>query len=149
MKPNGKHFVVRIAFLALCGVGLLSAVGQAETTHGTFKLPDETHWGKMLLAPGEYEFDVRNESAGRIVTVRSKDSGWSGMIMSPSSSDMASAEGTKLLLESSEQGRYVSALCLGDSGVMLNYAAPKAGKATRLVKSPPAPTTMASASGRE
>jgi hypothetical protein len=62
---------------------------------------------------------------------------------------MPSQEGTKLLLESSEQGRYVSALCLADSGVMLNYAAPKAGKATRLVKSPPAPTTMALASGRE
>jgi hypothetical protein len=149
MKPNGKHFVVRIATLALCAVGLLSAVGQAETTHGKFKLPVETHWGKMLLAPGEYEFDVRNESAGRIVTVRSRESGWSGMIMSPSSSDMPSDEGTKLLLESSEQGRYVSALCLGDSGVMLSYAPPKPGKVTRLVKSQSAPTTMASASGRE
>jgi hypothetical protein len=149
MKPNGKWYVVRIAFFALCAVGLLSAVGQAETTHGTFKLPVETHWGKMLLAPGEYEFDVRNESSGRIVTVRSKDSGWSGMIMSPSSSDMPSDEGTKLLLGSSEQGRYVRALCLGDSGMMLSYAAPKAGKATRLVKSQPSPTTMASASGRE
>jgi hypothetical protein len=149
MKPNGKHFVVRIAFLALCAVGLLSAVGQAETTHGRFKLPVETHWGKMLLAPGEYEFDVSNESAGRIVTIRSKDTGWSGMIMSPSSSDMSSDEGTKLVLESSENGRYVRALCLGDSGVMLSYAAPKAGKVTRLVKSQPAPTTMASASGRE
>jgi len=149
MKPNGKYFVVRIATLALCAVGLLSAAGQAEITHGTFKLPVETHWGKMLLAPGEYEFDVSNESAGRIVTVRSRESGWSGMIMSPSSSEMASDEGTKLLLESSEQGRYVRALCLGDSGVMLNYAVPKAGKVTRLVKSQPAATTMASASGRE
>ena len=149
MKPNGKHFVVRIAFLALCAVGLLSAVGQAETTHGTFKLPVETHWGKMLLAPGEYEFDVTNDAAARIVTVRSRDSGWSGMIMSPSSSDMSSVEGSKLLLGSSEQGTYVRALCLGDSGVMLSYAAPKAGKVTRLVKSQPTPTTMASASGRE
>ena len=144
MKPNGKYFVVRAVFLALCAVGLLSASGNAETLHGTFKLATETHWGRMLFAPGEYEFTVNDGIQGKIVTVRSKDSGWSGMIMSTSLSD--SSQGSSLLLSKSEDGVYVRALCLSDSGVMLNYGRPKTGKVTRLAKTQPAPS-MTSASG--
>jgi len=145
MKPNGKYFVVRAVFFVVCAVGLLSTLGNAETAHGTFKLPTEARWGKLLLAPGEYEFTVNNDASGRIVIVRSRESGWSGMILSVSSSDMHFAEGTQLLLAKSEDGVYVHALCLGDSGVMLNYRMQEAGKVTRLVK--PKPSVVASASG--
>ncbi len=145
MKPNGKYFVVRAVSLTLCAVGLLSALGSAETMHGMFTLPVEAHWGKLLLAPGEYEFTINNDVAGRIITVRSKESGWSGMILSESSSDLRSDKATKLLLSRAEDGMYVRSLCLGESGVMLNYGVPKAGKIVRLVQSHP--TTMASASG--
>ncbi len=145
MKPNGKYFVVRAVFFVVCAVGLLSAFGSAETAHGIFKLPTEARWGKLLLAPGEYEFTVNNDASRRIVIVRSRESGWSGMILSVSSSDMQFAEGAQLLLAKSEEGVYVRALCLGDSGVVLNYRMPEAGKVTRLVK--PKPSVVASASG--
>ena len=150
MKPNGKYYVVRAVFLAVCAVGLLSASGNAETLHGNFKLAAETHWGKMLLAPGEYEFTVNDGIQGKIVTVRSKESGWSGMIMSMSAGDLRSSQTpgqSSLLLSKSEDGVYVTALCLADSGVMLSYGTPKTGKVTRLAKTQPAASTMASASG--
>ena len=82
MKPNGKYFVVRVVLVALCAVTLFSIAGQAQTTRGNFKLPVETHWGKMVLAPGEYEFTINHALAGKILTVRSKETGWSGMVMS-------------------------------------------------------------------
>jgi hypothetical protein len=145
MKPNGKYFVVHAAFFVACAVGLLSAFGNAQTSHGTFKLPTEARWGKLLLAPGEYEFTVNNDASGRILIVRSRESGWSGMVLSASSSDMQFADGTKLLLAKSQEDLYVSALCLGDSGVVLHYRMPEAGKITRLVK--PKPSVVASASG--
>jgi len=145
MKPNGKYFVIRAVFFVMCAVGLLSVFGNAETAHGTFKLPTEARWGKLLLAPGEYEFTVNNDPSGRIVIVRSRESGWSGIILSASSSDMQFAEGTKLLLAKSGEGVYVRAFCLGDSGVMLNYWMPEAGRVTRLTK--PHPRVVASASG--
>jgi hypothetical protein len=147
MKPNGKNFAVRVVLVVLSAVSLFSIAGQAQTTHGSFKLPVETHWGKMVLAPGEYEFTISDALAGRILTVRSKETGWSGMIMSSDSSDLGSDKETKLLLTKSETGSYVRALCLGDAGVMLNYGTPKPGKMTRL--SPPQSTTMASASGAQ
>ena len=144
MKPNGKYFVVRAVLLVLCTVSLLSALGSAETAHGKFRLPTETRWGKLLLAPGEYEFNTSSNTASTIVTVRSEDSGWSGMIMVESTSDRAYGEGPSLLLGKSEGGMYVRSLALGD-GVTLNFGSPKAGKVTRLAK--PQPTEVASASG--
>jgi hypothetical protein len=68
------------------------------------------------------------------------------MIMSASTSDLKTGTGTKLVLEKSEEGVYVRALCLEDSGLMLNYSMPKAGK-TNLAAAKPKPTTMASAAG--
>ncbi|SRR5712692_5947360 len=152
MKPNGKYFAVRLLFLGLCTFGLLSASGQAETAHGTFQLPVEAHWGKMVLAPGEYEFSVSDDVAGRVVTVRSRETGSSGMVLPVSWSDVKSATGTMLMLTKSGEGEYVRALLLGDSGVVLNYAIPKPGmskpeKETRLGKPSPKPAVIASASG--
>jgi len=152
MKPNGKYFAARFVFLGLCALGLLSASGQAETARGTFKLQAETHWGKMVLAPGEYAFIVGDDASGRIVTVRSRESRSSGMVLPASSSEIKSAAGTMLMLTKSDEGEYVRALLLGDSGVALNYWVPKPGmskpeKETRLGKPSPKPAVMASASG--
>ena len=147
MKPNGKVFAVRVVLLTLCVMGLFSIAGQAQATRGSFKLPVEAHWGKMVLAPGEYEFTISDGLSGKMLTVRSKATGWSGMVMSTDASDLGSDKQTKLLLTKSESGVYVRALCLGNSGVMLNYGIPKLGKMTRLA--PPQSATMASASGAQ
>ena len=144
MKPNGKTFVVRAVLFAVCAVGLLSGISRAETVHGNFKLPVETRWGTMVLAPGDYEFVVDTDSLTRMITVRSKDSGWSGMALSESLSDASSATGTSLMLAKSEDGMYVQTLYLNDAGVALNFAVPKS-RMSKLAKS--TTTTVASASG--
>ena len=147
MKPNGKVFAVRVVLLTLCVMGLFSIAGQAQTTRGSFKLPVEAHWGKMVLAPGDYDFTISDGLEGRIATVRSRETGLSGMIMSADTSELGSDKETKLLLSKSEMGVYVRALCLGDSGIMLNYGIPKLGKMTRLA--PQQSAAMASAPGAQ
>ncbi len=144
MKPNGKTFVVRAVLSVVCAVGLLSAFAGAETVHGTFKLPVEAHWGTMVLAPGEYDFVVDTGSLTRMITVRSKDSGWSGMVMSEGLSDTNSATGASLTLAKSEAGMYVQRLYLNEVGIALNFAVPKS-RMTKLAKS--TTTAVASASG--
>jgi len=134
MKPNGKMLVVRAVLFAVCAVGLLSSLAGAETVHGTFKLPVEARWGKMVLAPGEYEFAVDMESLSRMVTIRSRDSGWSGMVMSESLSDIGSAAGESLMLAKSEQGMYVQKLSLNEVGIAMNFAVPKT-RVSKLAKS--------------
>jgi hypothetical protein len=144
MKPNGKTFVVRAVLFVVCAVCLLSSLAGAETVHGTFKLPVEARWGTMVLAPGEYEFVVDTGSLTRMITVRSKDWGWSGMVMSECLSDASSARGESLTLAKSEEGMYVQTLYLNDAGVALNFAVPKS-RMTKLAKS--TTPTIASASG--
>ncbi len=125
MKPNGKMFVVRAVLFAVCAVFLLSNLSNAATMRGTFKLPAPAHWGKMVLAPGNYEFVVDTESATRMITIRSKDTGWSGMVMATGLSDAPAASGSTLTLAKYEDGEYVQTLYLKDAGVALNFQMPK------------------------
>jgi hypothetical protein len=125
MNPNGKMFVVRAVLFAVCAVFLLSNLSNAATMRGTFKLPAPAHWGKMVLAPGDYEFIVDTDSASRMITIRSKDTGWSGMVMAVGLSDAGAASGSTLTLAKYEEGEYVQALYLKDAGVALNFQMPK------------------------
>ena len=125
MKPNGKVFVVRAVLFAVCVVFLLSSFSNAATMRGTFKLPAPAHWGKMVLAPGDYEFVVDTDSASRMITIRSKNTGWSGMVMAVGLSDADAASGSILKLAKYEDGEYVEALHLTEAGVALNFQMPK------------------------
>lgn len=147
MKPNGKYFAVRVAVLALFAASVFTTLASAESVHGNFKLTSEAHWGRLLLAPGEYEFTMSKDTSGYMVTVRSSETGWSGMVLAEALSDAQSSEGTKLVLAKSEEGVFVRQLCLGDSGIALDYAASKSVKFIRLAKAPVTNTTLASASG--
>lgn len=147
MKPNGKYFAVRATVLSMFAVSLFSLLANAEAVRGKFKLASATHWGMLSLAPGEYEFTTTDEdTSSTMLTVRSLDSEWSGVVMAEAISDAKRGDGMKLELATASDGSYVRALCLGETGVTLTYAEPKVGKSTRLTRSAPA-STVASASG--
>jgi hypothetical protein len=146
MKPNGKRMVLRFAmfaaFLAVC-----TALGQAET-HGKFTLTSPARWGSVLLAPGEYEFYVSENTTGRMVTVASLDSGSRGMILAVSATPSSLGEASHLVVSTSAEGSYIRALYLTDPGVKLEFAA-GTGKFTRMGKASAPASTMMTASGRE
>ena len=144
MKPNGKMFVVRALLFAVCAVFLLSNLSNAATMRGTFKLPAEAHWGKMVLAPGDYEFVVDTDSASRMITIRSKATGWSGMVMATGFSDAPAASGSTLTLAKYEDGEYVQTLYLTEAGVALNFQMPKSGMSKFAKSTPPASTSSGS-----
>ena len=146
MKPNGKFFLVRAFVFAWCAVALGSALGNAETVNGKFKLPTETRWGMIVLAPGEYMFSFDSHASSRIVRVQSTDSGWSAMVMATALSDAIPKHGSGLELAKSEGGPYVRSLYLGDLGLTLEFRVPKPGREARLTKFKPARTTAASGS---
>ena len=143
MKPNGSHFVVRSLAVVLLAVGLLSSLGNAETAHGTLKLPVQARWGTMLLAPGHYEFTTETRNGGNVVTVRSIESQQSGIVISIATST-ARVSGSGLKLSESEGVKYVKALYLGDIDLQLDFGTPKS-KIAKVAKSQP--PKMASAAG--
>jgi len=144
MMPNGKMFAVRVVLFVVCAVGLFSTVAEAGTVRGTFKLPVTAHWGTMVLSPGEYEFVVDTGSVTRVVTVRSKDTGWSGMVHATAMDCTYSTAGSEMKLATYDKTRYVKALYLYDAGVALEFAVPKP-RMTKLAKS--TSPVMSSASG--
>ena len=146
MKPNGKYFVVRAFVFALCAAAMFSAVGNAETVSGKFKLARETRWGGIVLAPGEYEFTLDCD-ASRIVRVHSTDSGWSAMVLATALSDAMAKHGSSLETAQSGGAPYVKTLYMGDLGFALNFSVPRPGREARLPEFTPA-TSKASASGR-
>lgn len=144
MKPNGKYFVAFV--FTLCAVALFSALGNAETVSGKFKLPSKTRWGMIVLAPGDYEFTFDSDASNRIVRVQSTDSGWSAMVMAKAVSDAMAKHGSGLELAKSEVGPYVKTLYMGDLGFALDFSVPKPDREARLTKFKPT-TAKASASG--
>lgn len=146
MMPNGKYSVMGAFLAALYAVVMFSAVGDAETVSGKFKLTTETRWGRIALAPGEYNFTFDSDASSRIVRVQSPDSGWSAMVMATALSDAMAKHGSGLELSKSEVGPYVKKLSLGDLGLALEFSVPKPGREARLTKFRP-PLTKASASG--
>ena len=125
MKPNGKMFAVRMVFLAMCAVCLLSGLSNAETVRGTVKLPVTVHWGTMVLEPGDYEFVVDTAGATRVLTVTSKSTGRSGMILAAGVDDDRVSRVSEMTLANSDAARYVKKLYLNDAGVALEFSAPK------------------------
>jgi len=146
MKPNGKYSVMGALVFALYAVVMFSAVGNAETVSGKFKLTTETRWGMIALRPGEYEFTFDSDASSRIVRVQSTDSGWTAMVMATALSDAMAKHGSGLELSKSEGGPYVKTLYVGDLGFALDFSVPKPGRDARLMKFKPA-RTKASASG--
>jgi len=107
---------------------------------GTFKLPVTAHWGGMVLTPGEYDFVVDTTTYGRMITVRSEQTGKAGMILANAVSQGGASSGSTLKLATSEGGTYVRMLYLDDAGIALQFRMPK--PMAKLAKS--ARTTSAS-----
>lgn len=137
MKPNGKKFAVRVVLFAVCAVGLFSGLAGAETVHGVFKLSAPAHWGAMVLPPGQYEFVVDTGSINRLVTVRSQETGRSGMILAVAVDKATESSGSEIKLTESDEAMYVKTLCLNDVGVALEFMVPKPSM-TKVAKSSPA-----------
>jgi len=136
MKPNGRKYALRVVLFAVCAVALFSGLAGAETVRGTFKLSVPAHWGTMVLAPGNYEFFVDTGSINRLVTVRSQETVWSGMILATSIDNAIGSSGSEMKLAWFDDAMYVKALYLNDAGIALEFTLPKPS-VMKLAKSPP------------
>ena len=143
MKPNGKQFAVRSVLFVLSSILLAVTASNAETAHGTFNLQTETRWGSMLLKPGDYEFTLDLQRTGNVITVRSADSRFIGMILPAALSTGRDMKSSGMILGYAGGMPYVRSLYLSDIDLQLEFAAPSATKLTKLASK----TELATASG--
>lgn len=98
-----------------------------EPARGRFTLTHDVRWANTSVPAGEYEFAYDPDSVSPILTI-TKVSGprASYMLMVPTREDSKSMDSNRILLQTSAEGSYVSALQLPEAGVTLRFEAPRA-----------------------
>lgn len=140
MKNMSSSFVRSKVFaLALGVLFALPILAHAEGYKGKFTLPNETHWGSVVLAPGDYDFVLDSASAPTKVVVRSADGKVAAMLVSMWSSETNVVKSNSLQLETRGSQLFVSAVYMKDMGVELHFALPRmkeSGLAHEATKTP-------------
>jgi hypothetical protein len=126
MKSKRSAMLFKIFVLAVGALGASLGSAQAQSASGKFALTHETCWGGVVLPPGDYTFSLQSPSLPAQIVVRKAD-GEMAIVLPQVVSTERLAETSKLVLNRSASGEsFVSALYLGDLGLSLHYASPKA-----------------------
>jgi len=134
---------VYTALLAVSALNIAPTVAAAEqAAHGKFTLKHDVLWGTAKVPAGDYEFSYDPLAISPVLTI-TKMSGTraSYMVLIPASGVSKPSDANQLLLETSVDGSYVSAMRLPLSGVTLYFSVPS-HSAKQMAKTP---TTVASA----
>jgi hypothetical protein len=115
-----------LALLAGCfTANLASAQGFYK---GSFTLPFQARWGRVVLSPGEYSFTLDHDSLAGKVTIQAESGRYVGVIMNQVFSDQQTVDRSELVLVRSGGTYAVRALRLEELGMTLEYSVPKGEK---------------------
>jgi len=92
---------------------------------GEFKLTHEVHWQNAVVPAGEYRFTYEGEGASAVLTLSKLSDPRAGFIFLVTDTDNWAPTGvSRLTLESTADGSYVSAMLLPESGMTLHFTVP-------------------------
>ena len=96
-----------------------------EPARGKFTLTHDVRWGTAKVPAGDYEFSYDPNSVVPVLSLRKISGTRAGFIVIVSETeDSKPSDLSRLVLESSPEGSYVSAMRLPDSGMTLLFHAP-------------------------
>jgi hypothetical protein len=102
-----------------------SPVSAQEPARGKFTLTHDVHFGSTKVSAGEYKFSFDPDATSRMLTLRKLSGTRAGyLLMVPSTEDAKSSDLNRLILESTPNGSYVSALQLPEFGMTLHFNVP-------------------------
>ena len=132
---------VYAAMLAAATLSIVPSKALAEgPARGEFKLSHEVHWQNAVVPAGEYRFTYEADGGVGVLTLSKISDPRAGFLFMVTETDETSAAGvSRLELESTPAGSYVSAIALPEFGMTLHFNVP----AVRLAEK----TTLASAAG--
>jgi hypothetical protein len=118
-------FATLLAFTALNFSPSLASA--QEPARGKFTLAHEVHWGTAKIPAGDYQFSFDPNTIGRMLTL-SKISGIRAgyMVLVPTMEETNSSAMNRLVLKTTPEGSYVSALLLPEFGMTLRFSVPRA-----------------------
>ena len=117
---------VYAAILAASALNLSPSLASAqEAARGKFTLTHEVHLGDAKLPAGEYEFSFDPDNDSRMLSL-SKVSGnlTRFIVLVPDTEEAKPSDRSRLVLESTPDGTYVSAMQLPEFGMSLHFTVP-------------------------
>ncbi len=117
---------VYAAILAATAFNFAPAAASAEEVRGKFTLTHEVHLGNAKLAAGDYEFSYNPDSGSRMLSLTKLSGTPAGyMVLVPDTEDGKSTDASRMVLETTADGSYVSAMQLPELGVTLHFTVPR------------------------
>jgi len=144
MTSIGKFaYATLLAFTAL---NLAPSLASAqESAHGKFTLTHEVYFGNAKVSAGDYEFSFDPDTTSHMLTL-SETSGARAryLVLVPSTDDTKPSDLSRLVLETTPKGTYVSAMQLPEFGMTLNFTVPSRATERQIAKA----ATTAATSGQ-
>jgi len=138
----------RFAYATLLAFTTLSfapSLASAQEARGKFTLTHDVHFGSVKVSAGEYEFSFDPDTPSRVLRLSKLNGVRAGyLLMVPSTEDAKSSDLSRLLLKTTPDGSYVSAMQLPDLGVTLRFTVPSRASEKQIAKA----TTTAATTGQ-
>lgn len=116
-----------------------------EPAHGKFTLLHDVRWGNTAVPAGEYSFAFDTNGVSPVLSLSKLDGAPSGyMVLVPVQEESRLTGVGRLVLESSPEGSYVSAMQLPEFGMTLRFTVPSHPTERQIAKA----GTSATASGQ-
>ena len=117
---------VYAAILAATALNFAPTLASAqEPAHGKFTLTHDVRWGIAKLPAGEYAFSFDPTSGSRMLTLSKLTGARTGyMVLVPDTDDSKPSDVSRLVLEATPEGTYVSAMQLPEFGMTLRFTVP-------------------------
>ncbi len=102
-----------------------SLASAQEPASGRFTLPHDVLWGKASVPAGEYRFSYESNGVSGVLTLSRLDGARKGYLLLVNDVDETTQLGpSRLVLNTTPDGSYVSAMQLPESGMTLYFHAP-------------------------
>ena len=133
------------ALLAVTSLTFASSLASAqEKAHGAFTLTHDVRWENAVVPAGEYRFSLDSDSASGMLVLNKLTGSRTGFLLMVHDKDEIKGSGiNRLVLESTPEGSYVSAMQLPEFGLTLNFPVPTKAAEKQMAKV--GTTTLASA----
>jgi len=117
---------VYAAMLAATALNFAPSLASAqESAKGKFTLKHEAHLGNATLAAGDYAFSIDPDNGSRMLNLSKLSGARTGyMVLVTDTEDSKPSDQSRLILEATADGSYVSAMQLPEFGMTLHFAVP-------------------------
>ena len=139
------HRFAYAALLAFTTLTLAPSLASAQEARGKFTLTHDVHFGSTKVSAGDYVFSFDPDTPTRMLRLSKLNGARAGyLFLVPATGDAKSTDLSRLLLEVTPDGSYVTEMQLPAVGMTLEFMVPPHATEKQMAKA----TTTATASGQ-